>query len=134
MKQIAKVLTITFFIGFVLSSCKKDKAIQQEVNKPPVANAGFDRVIILPEDSVVLSGSGTDTDGMIVSSGWTKLRGPSQFTFVSSSNLITKVINLVEGKYEFQFHVTDNGGLTARDIVVVTVLSSFDPCYGCWDY
>ncbi len=72
---------------------------------------------------------------MIVSYGWTKLRGPSQFTFINNNTAITKAINLIAGKYEFELKVTDNGGLTATDIVLVTVLTiGGDPCYGCWDY
>ena len=144
MKNFSKISIHTWLVLvslLIFTSCKKEKLTPAVVNTPPMgnigpeANAGADQIIILPKDSVELIGSGTDIDGMIVSSEWTKLRGPSQFTLVSSSGLITKAINLVEGRYEFQLNVTDNGGLTAKDIVVITVLnSSGDPCYGCWDY
>ncbi|MEO5947915.1 MAG: hypothetical protein ABIP79_13945 [Chitinophagaceae bacterium] len=124
MKQIAKVLTITFFIGFVLSSCKKDKAIQQEVNKPPVANAGFERVIILPEDRVVLSGSGTDADGYIISYEWRYVSGPSSFTFINAASATATVKDMVRGIYEFELKVTDNSMLFHTDRVDVLVLDS----------
>jgi hypothetical protein len=44
-------------------------------NVPPVANAGPDHNITLPESSVVLYGSGNDTDGSITSYSWVQVEG-----------------------------------------------------------
>jgi len=133
-----RAIIVTIFATLIFSSCKKDTATQNPPvqnppiqNKPPVANAGSDQIIILPKDSVELTGSGTDADGIIVSYEWTKLKGPSQFAFASSHTATTKVMNLKEGRYEFELKVTDNSGFSDRDIVAVIVV---DPCYGCWDY
>jgi hypothetical protein len=46
-------------------------------NKAPVANAGTDKVITLPLDSVLLSGSGADIDGSITSYQWKQVAGSS---------------------------------------------------------
>jgi hypothetical protein len=97
------------------------------MNRPPVADAGPDLSIILPVDSVELRGSGTDADGIIVSYRWTKLGGPG----------------LVQGVYVFGLKVTDDGGLSDHDAVMVTVSATCpcapncdpwgDPC-DPWDY
>ncbi|MGN6297559.1 MAG: PKD domain-containing protein, partial [Ginsengibacter sp.] len=46
-------------------------------NIPPTANAGSDKSITLPTNSVALSGSGVDTDGSVTSYQWTKISGPA---------------------------------------------------------
>ncbi len=139
MRQLIKVGA--FFIVLVaFTSCKKEKQdtnvpSRASLNQPPVANAGTDQNIILPTDSVELKGSGTDADGVIVNYEWVTLTGPSAYVFVINNNA-TSAKGLVEGRYEFQLKVTDNGGLSAKDNVVVYVLDPTkpDPCYGCWDY
>jgi predicted peptidase len=90
-------------------------------NKAPVANAGTDKIISLPANSVTLSGSGTDTDGTIASYQWTKIGGPSQYTIANAGSASTAINNLAQGVYAFRLMVTDNGGLTAADTVLVTV-------------
>ena len=90
-------------------------------NQAPTANAGADRIITLPVNSVLISGNGTDPDGTIVSYRWTKISGPSQYTIVAPNQAQTEFTNLVQGVYEFELAVTDNQGAIARDIVRVTV-------------
>jgi hypothetical protein len=91
-------------------------------NHPPVANAGPDISITLPTSSAVLDGSqSTDPDGTITSYNWIKIAGPSQYAIGNSSAASTGIINLVQGVYTFVLTVTDNGGLTAADTVLVTV-------------
>src|SRR5205814_8410175 len=46
--------------------------VNAAANQPPSANAGADKNITLPTNSVVLSGSGADPDGAIASYQWTK--------------------------------------------------------------
>lgn len=90
-------------------------------NQPPVANAGTDKSITLPVNSVTLSGSGTDADGTIASYTWTKLTGPATFSIASVNSAITTVNSLVQGVYTFELKVTDNNGANATDVVQVTV-------------
>jgi lysophospholipase L1-like esterase len=91
------------------------------VNQPPKAYAGNDITIALPANSVQLSGSGSDADGTIQSFLWTKISGPQQYSISNPSAAQTTLTNLVEGKYFFELKVTDNGGLSSTDTLVITV-------------
>lgn len=90
-------------------------------NQPPVANAGADRVITLPVNSVNLSGSGTDADGSIASYAWSKISGPSSFNFSNTAIANPSVSNLSAGTYTFRLTVRDNQGASASDDINVTV-------------
>ena len=90
-------------------------------NQPPVANAGSDQAITLPQNSVTLNGSGTDADGTIASYEWTQTSGPSQATIVSAPLATTVVNNLVQGSYVFRFTVEDNNGYKTSDDVIIIV-------------
>ncbi len=90
-------------------------------NTPPVANAGPDRAVSLPIGSVQINGSGSDANGIITSYQWTKLSGPSGGNISGSNNPTMSVSNLTEGVYQYQLRVTDNGGASATDVMVLTV-------------
>ncbi len=96
-------------------------------NQAPTANAGADQTITLPTSSVTLTGSGTDPDGSISTYQWTKIAGPTSFTIVSPTQAQTVINNLVQGVYQFELRVTDNGGATDRDTVTVTVNAAVPP-------
>ncbi|RYY53916.1 MAG: T9SS type A sorting domain-containing protein [Chitinophagaceae bacterium] len=89
-------------------------------NVAPVADAGPDQVITLPTNSVTLIGSGTDTDGTVITYRWTKIAGPAA-TIVSASSSATIVRNLVEGTYRFRLLVTDDDAASGADTVTVIV-------------
>ena len=91
------------------------------VNQAPTANAGNNKRITLPVNSISLSGSGSDTDGTVTSYKWTKISGPSAYNIVDTSSPVTEVNGLVEGVYQFELKVTDNDGATDNDIMQVTV-------------
>ncbi len=91
-------------------------------NHPPVANAGTDKTITLPTDSVTVNGSGsTDIDNNITSYGWTKISGPSTFNIANAGTIQTQIINLIEGVYLFELEVTDAGGLFSKDTIQIKV-------------
>jgi gliding motility-associated-like protein len=92
-------------------------------NASPVANAGPDKTITLPTNSVVLSGSGTDSDGSITTYAWTQVSGPS-VTMTNTSQPAVSLSNLVAGIYTFRLTVTDNQGATGSDDAVVVVNSA----------
>ena len=59
LKSRIKISMLHFvFVTLIFSSCSKNKPeATVPVNKPPVAKAGSDILIILPHDSVMLDGS-----------------------------------------------------------------------------
>ena len=95
--------------------------VNATANQSPVANAGSNQSITLPVNTVTLSGSGTDSDGTVISYQWTKVSGPSQYSIASPTQAQTTINNLVQGIYQFQLTVTDNSGSTGIDIVIITV-------------
>ncbi|MHA4808139.1 PKD domain-containing protein [Flavitalea flava] len=109
------------------SGVEATDAVKVTVNPAPVvpgtpsANAGTDQVITLPINYSILSGSGSETNGTIVSYAWVQKTGPSTATINNAGQSQTGVTNLVEGVYTFQLTVTDNSGIPATDLVQVTV-------------
>lgn len=121
MKKLLSLLLMAFITGAItFYSCKKENA--HGGNNPPIANAGKDTTIILPENSAILNGTAsTDPDGAIASYEWTKIAGPSSYTIADSNAAQTQVENLIGGIYQFQLKVTDALGLISRDTVMVEV-------------
>jgi hypothetical protein len=99
------------------------KSGSKSTNKPPVASVGSDRVVQLPQNSVVLPGNGTDPDGTVVGYVWSQLSGPSTATISNSSSAQAGAGNLVAGVYQFQLQVTDNQGATGTAVLKVTVVA-----------
>ena len=90
-------------------------------NKPPVANAGSNQTLTLPVDSTILTGSGMDSDGSVVSYQWTMISGPSSYTITNSTSPVTSLSGLVTGVYQFQLQVTDNNGAIGTSQMQITV-------------
>ena len=97
--------------------------ISSSVNQNPVANAGLDKTIILPTNSVNLNGIASDLDGTVTSYAWSKISGPDAI-INNRTNSVATVTNMVEGIYVFRLTVTDDDGATGFDDVMVNVLSS----------
>jgi Ca2+-binding EF-hand superfamily protein len=90
-------------------------------NQPPLVNAGADKTVQLPTNSVVLSGTASDQDGNIVLISWNQQSGPvATLENQNSTNLTVK--NLVQGTFVFRLFVKDDDGAAAYDDVKVTVL------------
>ncbi len=106
------VNTFNYINGFVLT---------ENGDGAPTANAGADKNITLPTNSVTLNGSATDPDGTIASYSWSKVSGPAAFAFSSTTVAAPTVSNLAQGIYTFRLTVTDNNGELDTDDVVVTV-------------
>ena len=91
-------------------------------NQPPVAKAGADQTITLPVNSVTIDGSGsTDPDNNIMSYAWTKISGPLSFSITNATEVKTQVNNFAEGVYQFELKITDAGGLSSKDTVLINV-------------
>jgi ribosomal protein L14 len=95
------------------------------VNQGPVANAGKDTTIPMPESSVVLNGGASwDPDGNITSYSWKQISGPSNSVIVNSTASSTQVNNLTQGSYTFELDVADNKGAISTATVKVDVISN----------
>jgi Predicted peptidase len=96
----------------------------QTPNQPPVANAGGNKTITLPTNSVQLNGSGSDVDGRIVSYQWTKISGPANGV-ISSPTVANPILSqLVAGTYVYQLTVTDDKGAKASNQATINVLAA----------
>ena len=106
--------------GFIFLSafyaCDKIK-----LNKVPVADAGLPQTIQLPVDSVTLTGSGKDEDGIINGYLWSKVSGPNIPSIFTPGQSSTKINDLIAGTYFFQLMVVDDDGSTGLDTVSVSV-------------
>jgi hypothetical protein len=118
----------------VISSCKKEKSCQgcsnnspvvsTQSNHAPIANAGVDRIIALPNNSIILDASGsTDPENNITQYLWTEISGPSIFIIDNIKAAKTAIRDLVEGDYEFELKIVDADGLSDTDTVRVKVMS-----------
>ncbi len=96
-------------------------AASTTTNLPPVANAGPDKTITLPVNTVTLTGSGTDPDGTIATYTWTFRSGPNTPVLTGAKTTTLKASGLIAGTYVFRLTVKDNAGKTAYDQVSVVV-------------
>lgn len=89
----------------------------------PVANAGADRNLQLPTNSIELDGSSSsDPNGLAISFSWQQLSGPNTSTLASAGNAKTLVSNLVAGTYLYRLTVTNSANLSAADTMKLVVL------------
>ncbi len=92
-------------------------------NVNPVAKAGNDFDMYLPMDSLIFDAwQSYDEDGSIVGYKWAQISGPAAVTMLTPNNKSTWVKRMsVVGSYAFRLEVTDNGGATHADTVVITM-------------
>lgn len=121
-------LTVTDNVGGVSPQDLVTVIVLAVPNVLPIANANVNQTITLPTNSATLSGSGTDSDGTIVSYLWTKLAGsPSGGAITSATSASTTVTGLIAGVYTYQLQVTDNSGGTGIDTMTITVNAAPPP-------
>ncbi len=95
------------------------------INLQPIANAGNDLTIFLPNSSANLDGAGsTDPNGSIITYNWSLLSGPKGYIFTGSSSSQTTVDSLIVGKYIFQLKVTDNHNASSFAMVTIKVMDT----------
>jgi hypothetical protein len=96
-------------------------------NKPPVANAGAD-LSVNENALVVLSGSGSsDPEGNPLTFSWLQIGGPAvtlNGANTVSPNFRAPLVGFFGALLTFQLTVTDSGGLSSTDTVVVRVNST----------
>lgn len=114
----------------VLTACGGGEAAPQTTasqppitqNQPPAANAGAD-LQVTASSKVQLSGSATDAENGVLQYRWSQQSGP----LVSIINNTQATAEFVapplyrSTSVSFQLEVIDAGGLSARDMVVITI-------------
>lgn len=126
LNRILKLLMLLCTSATLLVQCKKEATPSQasQENKAPVANAGADKIIVLPTDTVQLDGSASnDPDGNIVKYEWTKINAPTGDTsIITNDKIINPIVKgLTEGSYSFQLTVTDNKGASDNKTINIIV-------------
>uniref|UniRef100_A0A8C5WU06 MANSC domain-containing protein n=1 Tax=Laticauda laticaudata TaxID=8630 RepID=A0A8C5WU06_LATLA len=97
--------------------------VNKPLDSPPVASAGPDQEISLPQNSVTLNGNQSKDDHEIVSYEWS-LSPKSKSTMVSLQGVRSPYLQLSamqEGKYMFQLTVMDSADQKSTAEVTVTV-------------
>jgi endoglucanase Acf2 len=90
---------------------------------PPIANAGNNLTVVLPDDSAMLDGSlSNDPEGESITFNWNQIFGPSLVVFDDNFSSQPTISNLVEGVYKCELTVSD-GTYTSRDDVLIIVSS-----------
>ncbi len=116
-------LTVTDGQGLSASTTVKIRVVA--ATGGPQANAGGNQTITLPLDSVTLDGSASSETGTgtITSYTWTILSGPAGYSLENGNSTVAELTNLSAGTYQVQLSVTDNNGITATDIITITVVA-----------
>jgi hypothetical protein len=87
------------------------------VNQPPSANAGPNREVTLPTNTLSVTGSGSDPENGPLTYKWTRTATGE----VVSNSATASLAFSVAGNYIYTFTVTDNKGATATDQLTVVV-------------
>ncbi len=98
----------------------KEKTKPQKPNQPPVADAGEDKSTEVGK-AVTLTGSGTDSDGNVVSYEW------KEGNTVLGSTATLNYTPTTEGEHKLVLTVTDDKGATDSDEVIVTAKAKPKP-------
>ncbi len=100
-------------------------------NLPPIADAGVD-LTAEEQESVTLVGSGTDSDGTVISYAWLQISGSLVSLNDASNATATFFAPMVKSSADlvFQLTVTDDQGATVSDTLTVNVLSIYDGVNG----
>jgi hypothetical protein len=116
------------FLALALSACGGGgggggSASGEEVNNPPVAEAGQDQTVMVG-DMVTLDGSGSrDPDDNIVLYTWIQTNGPT-ITLSDPSAVITNFVASVPENSQLTFELTvkDAAGKISNDVCTITVV------------
>ncbi|MBI3773006.1 MAG: cadherin-like domain-containing protein [Gammaproteobacteria bacterium] len=112
----------------ILSAGETFTLTVNNVNAPPTANAGPDQTVN-GGAAVSMTGSGSDLDGTISSYAWTQVSGTAVTLSGATTTNASFTAPAVNGTtyLTFQLKVTDNGGATGTDQIIITVKPTGKP-------
>ncbi|TQF17112.1 hypothetical protein FJV41_04785 [Myxococcus llanfairpwllgwyngyllgogerychwyrndrobwllllantysiliogogogochensis] len=121
-------ITVTMKPGAIFGYLGVLEVIEQDggvvVNQPPVVNAGADRTVPLPTNTVALQQSFSDPEGQSMTFVWSQVSGPTTARLYQNPWTPLVASNLTQGTYVFRLTVTDAQGASASDDVSVSVVPS----------
>lgn len=96
-------------------------------NIPPSVSVSADKSTAFPGETVTLTATTTDSDGTIVSTGWSTTVG----TLVGTGLTRTLAVppSLTDQSATITFSATDDGGAQAQDTVTITLKASMSKMY-----
>lgn len=96
---------------------------------PPVAHAGDNVSVILPNTTAVLDGSqSTDEDTAVLNYNWEQIYGPSSIDFFNNTIVNPSVSNLEEGIYKVKLTVNDGThSSNSTSLIIVTQTGNINP-------
>jgi predicted secreted protein len=105
-----------------------DDGGNNQTNQLPTANAGADQ-FVLEKEAVIINGTGSDSDGSVVSYAWTQTTGTTvTLSGADSATLSFDAPDIdVETVLTFQLQVTDDDGAVDTDSVNINVDNIFAP-------
>jgi hypothetical protein len=90
-------------------------------NTAPVVYIGPNVIITYPDNTVSITATATDPDGVISVRAWSKVTGPDGGTILSPASETTSLSDLRVGTYVYRFTVTDDDGAVTFDELEVEV-------------
>ncbi|RYE16591.1 MAG: T9SS type A sorting domain-containing protein, partial [Sphingobacteriales bacterium] len=104
------------------SLATKRDTVRVRVNAQPVATAGADASITLPQNIFALNGTGSsDADGNITSYAWRRISGAGNAVIANAAAAQTNVTFSAAGLHLFELTVRDNDAGISKDSVSITV-------------
>jgi Secretion system C-terminal sorting domain len=103
-------------------------AVNVNALQPPAVSAGATQTIVLPSNSITLTGTAAAKNGATISNtSWTESSGPNSAAIKTPTSLSTAITGLVAGVYIFKLTATDNKGLSGSSTLTVNVNSVSQP-------
>lgn len=96
--------------------------VKEPENKQPIAIAGQNVTINLPQNWMTLNATNSSDDIKVKGYQWSQLDGPNKATILNDSVAITNATGLTVGVYTFQLYVFDENNNNATDRVMITVV------------
>lgn len=104
------------------SSSKVHVFVKPPTNLPPVARAGKNITISLPDTWTLLNANESTDDIKITQYYWKQFSGPTTSTILNPNNTVANATMLTLGDYIFEVTVIDESNNNATDWVKITVI------------